>query len=145
MSKDSVINPLTNKPIKLGGTVYKKLLASGHIKEYKNPKIPDTRSKSDRNLGKKLCCDETKCQLSDHLCCIHGDNRSLISIGKLTYAHRMIYVDGIGNEAVIDHAWKNYCPECVSKSHRDTGIKDIRCVISEHGSGSNISGIEIKH
>lgn len=157
--KDSSIkHPLTNDLIKVGGSTYNRLMDEGHIKEYTNPQpqILDKRTRKEKREGKpiittgtKLCCTETKCHLEGYMCCIHGDTRTLILAGKITYAFHPIYVDGIGKKFVVDYAWKNYCPDCVSKSRREQDVKDIRTVVIEGDEDSELvkgtSTIEVQH
>jgi hypothetical protein len=156
LKESYITNPLTGKQIRVKGGVYTKLLDSGDIKEITNTQPIDKRTRSDKKKGKpmfdlapgqKYCCSETKCHLEGIMCCIHGDTRTLILAGKVTYAYRPIYVDGVGKRMTIDYAWRDYCPECVSKSRRDQDVKDIRAVISESedGSFSSINAVEIQH
>lgn len=151
-------NPLTNEKIKVGGGIYMQLLKDGDIKEFVNSQPIDKRTRSEKKRGKpiydfasgpgqKYCCNEIKCHLQGILCCIHGDTRTLISSGKITYAYRPVYIDGIGNRMTIDYAWRDYCPECISKSRRDQDVKDIRAVINESEDGvfSTINTVEVQH
>ena len=114
-------NPTNGKPIRYGSSTYKKLLASGEIKEYHNPTYPVPLSSSG-----KVCCQNQKCQLNGQVCCLHGDKRLIIQSGKRTYTMQEIYEDGKGYKEVVDYVWKYYCPNCVNKCRQDQNVPDTR-------------------
>lgn len=130
MSANVLENPITGRDIKIGSANYKKLVKEGHIKEYFNPIYPHNPQSSE-----KVCCTNDKCNLSGNICCIHGDQRKIIQTGKKTYALESTYIDGQGNLDRIVHAWKKYCPHCVSKSHVDQSVPDRRTWSVEHNDG----------
>ena len=152
----SIINPLDDVKIPVNGSTYQKLLDSGHIKEFTNPKIQiDQRTRSQKRKGipvikptGKICCTNNKCNLDDYVCCIHGDTRQLILAGKITYAYHPTYIDGDGQYMIIDYAWKHYCPNCVSQSRREQDVKDIRLVIKENDDENKektVTTVEVAH
>lgn len=142
-----IINPLNGEMVAYGGATYQSLVEDGHIQVYRQQGIVDRRSRSEKRKGVpifdlppgqlKYCCAESKCHLKTILCCIHGDMRELIKAGRIIYALRSTYIDGVGNCVMLDYAWRDYCPDCISKSRRDQGIKDIRQVTKEHRQSSD--------
>ena len=140
--KLSIDNPKTGRSIKYGSATYKKLIVSGDIKEYHNPTYPTSTTSTD-----KVCCQNQTCHLDGQVCCLHGDQRLIIQAGDITYAKQTIYKDGRVLKEMIDYAWKHYCPNCVSKCHRDQKVSDIRSmsVPDKSGFGWTIVTWEVKH
>lgn len=143
-------NPLTNRNVKVGSTTYKKLLKEGMISEYKNPPFVDLPVHMGvENLIlsyiNKVCCKNDSCSNVRKVCCIHGDQRTLISVGGRVYAWTEGYNDGQGNTTTLEYAWKNYCPSCFSKCHRDTRTPDIRVWMLNKSGWHTSNATQINH
>lgn len=144
-------NPLSKRDIKVGSATYKKLLKAGVISEYKNDPFTDITpflGPEDIILAYmgKLCCWNNECHNVRQVCCIHGDQRLLIKTGKKVYGWREGYKDGYGNQTSLEYAWKDYCPSCFGKCHRESGIPDIRMVDISNDSGWHTSkAVYINH
>lgn len=126
IQNNTVMNPKTGRMIKVNSVTYNKL-CNDHIISYYTNVIPFMEDEQQSPYhGPCRSCHNQQCLNNSGFCCWCRDLRPMLIIGPVCYAFRDTYINGRGKQRSLTYCWLDYCPSCVIRGYRHSGIKDRR-------------------